>query len=417
MEKNYLKFLKARGLMELVNDEERIMRFFEEGPIDAQGKRKAIYCGFDPTAHSLTVGHLVPLLNLRRAQDFGFTPIILFGGATALIGDPTGRLDMRPMRTAQEIQESIENFGKLIQKYFRWDVENKPIVVNNYDWIGKMSWLDFGCKVGVHFTVARLLSSEVNRTRYEAGGLTFMELGYQLIQSYDFVHLAREYNCLCQCGGNDQWGNILAGADLNRRLDSREAFCFTNALITDSQGKKLGKSTGNAVWIDPQLTSAFDLYQYVRNIQDDFVHTFFRFFTFLPLEEINEIMKQDIILAKERLGFEMVSLIHNEGEAQKAIQASKALFAGGGDWASTPQSFIKKEELSHMDILTLLVQIGLCGSKGEARRLVSQNGLMMNGEKCPNPSLILEKEYFNHECGGMLLRKGQKHFYIIKIED
>jgi tyrosyl-tRNA synthetase len=415
---NFYSHMKERGLLSQCNDEEGLAELLKKGTLDENGKRMAVYCGFDPTAKSLHIGHLVPLLGLRRAQDFGLQPIILFGGATGLIGDPTGRTDMRPMNTPEQIAGFVKNFAELVKHYFRFDVPNPPIFVNNIDWIGPMTWLQFARDVGVHFTVAKLLSADVNKSRLEHG-LTFMEMGYQLLQSFDFLHLARTHNCIMQTGGNDQWSNILGGADLIRRVEHRRAFAFTQPLVLDKSGKKLGKTAGNAIWIDPNMFPVYDFFQYIRNIPDETVDQFFRQYTFLPLDEIRALTAQgaNINKAKETLAFEVTKLVHGEAEAQKALDAVHALFSGEGDLSAAPRSSVTKTELTDgLDFLSLMVRTGLCASKGEARRLVLGGGVTINGEKVSDAALKVTPTHFQHECGGMLIRKGKKDYHICTIE-
>jgi tyrosyl-tRNA synthetase len=407
--------MQDRGLIAQVNDAAALTEALESA--NAAGQNPGVYCGFDPTAKSLTLGHLVPLLGLRRAQDHGLRPIILFGGATGLIGDPTGRTDMRPMSTAEDIARYIESFANLVKRYFRFDVPNTPIFVNNHDWIGPMSWLEFAREVGVHFTVAKLLSADVNKSRLE-NGLTFMEMGYQLLQSYDFLVLFRRHNCILQTGGNDQWSNLLGGTDLIRRVEHKQAFCFTQPLITDSQGRKLGKTSGNAVWLDSSMTSPYDFFQYLRNIPDETVEQTFRQLTFVSLSEIRELCApgSNPNKAKERLAWEVTNLVHGKEEADKAQAAAHALFEGTGDLSSAPRVQVSNAEVeAGLDIVSLLAKTGICPSKGEARRLVQGNGLLINGQKCADVSYKITKSDFTHECGGMLVRKGKKDYTIVEL--
>jgi tyrosyl-tRNA synthetase len=417
MTKHFFAHMEERGLIAQTNDgaglAEALITASQKSPREYPG----VYCGFDPTAKSLTLGHLVPLLGLRRAQDHGLTPIILFGGATGLIGDPTGRTDMRPMNTKEDIQGYIENFSKLVGRYFRFDVPNAPVFVNNLDWIGPMTWLDFARDVGVHFTVAKLLSADVNRSRLEHG-LTFMEMGYQLLQSYDFLELFRKKNCLLQTGGNDQWSNLLGGVDLIRRVEHKQAFCFTQPLIVDSQGRKLGKTSGNAIWLDASMTSPYDFYQYLRNIPDETVEQTLRQLTFLPLEDIRELTAphSNPNKAKEKLAWEVTSLVHGKEEADKALAAAHALFEGAGDLTSAPRVQITRGAVeAGLDVIALLAQTGVCASKSEARRLIQGNGLQLNGEKCSDAAYQIQLKDFNHSCGGLLVRKGKKDYTIVEL--
>lgn len=426
MAQSFLEHLKERNLVAQASHEDELGELLKKGNTDADGKRYAVYAGFDPTARSLHVGHLVVLLALRRAQDCGLTPIVLFGGATALIGDPTGRTDMRPMQTRAEINESVENFKKLVHHYFRYDVENKPVYVNNIDWTESMTWIDFACNVGVHFTIARLLASEFGKTRLE-NGLTFMELSYQLMQANDFLVLNKEYNCILQIGGNDQWSNILAGADLIRRVSSRKAFALTTPLLAGKDGRKYGKTAGNAYWIDSTMLSPYEFFQFVRNIPDDDVELFFRAFLNNSMEEIQSLSgglhdstggSQPINVTKEKLAYDITKLVHGQSHADEALAAARALFAGQGlDLSAVPTSRISRHELtSGLGMLDALVRAGVCGSKGDARRLIQGNGLSLNGEKVSDPTSLLKPEDFETEHKGALFKKGKKDYSLIVLE-
>lgn len=419
MAHTFLSHLKERDLVSQISHEEELSALLQKGVMDEKGKRYGVYAGFDPTAKSLHVGHLVIVLALRRAQDFGLTPIIVFGGATALIGDPTGRTDMRPMLTRDEINESVDNFKKLIGHYFREDVPNKPVYVNNIDWLGDMSWLDFARNVGVHFTVARLLSSEFGKTRLE-NGLTFMELSYQLMQAYDFLHLSREHNCILQIGGNDQWSNVLAGADLIRRVEARKAFALTLPLLAGKDGRKYGKTAGNAIWIDRTLLPPYEFFQFCRNIADADIELFMRVFLNTPLAEIQkatDVATANINETKERLAYEMTALVHDKEAAGEALKAARALFAGGGlDLSAVPSTdFSADDAAKGIAVLDLLVKCGVSPSKSEARRLIQGNGLHINNEKVSDVNLVVSEGMFKTEFGGVLLRKGKKDYHLAKL--
>lgn len=419
MKESFLQTLQARGLVAQVSFPQELEELFHaERPAGA--KALAVYCGFDPTAKSLHIGHLVLLLGLRRAQMAGLQPIILFGGATGLVGDPTGRTDMRPMNTPEQIDAYIANFRKLVDRYFETDVPNAPLYVNNADWISPMSWLRFAREVGVHFTVARLLAAEVNRSRYEEGGLTFMELGYQLLQSYDFLHLYRTHGCVLQMGGNDQWSNILSGADLIRRVDQGKAFALTFPILPGNDGRKIGKTSGNAVWLDPEMTPPYDLFQHFRNWDDKALDLLFRVFTFFTLEEIAGLFhsyRDDINSLKELLAFEVTRMVHGEPAAVAARDAARALFSKDGPRAvGAPTTEVSAAEVdAGLDLLEALVRTGLTSSKGEGRKLIQGNGLTVNGEKVADVQLKLGPAHFLDEHGGCLLRKGKKDFHLLKI--
>jgi tyrosyl-tRNA synthetase len=419
MQINFLKLLKERGLVAQVSHETELETMLEPTQF-AGGKIPAVYLGIDPTAKSLTIGHLVPLLALRRAQDCGLSPVVLFGGATGLVGDPTGRTEMRQMLNKETIQEYIENFKKLVTPLFRFDVPNKPIFVNNIDWIGPLSWIEFAREIGTHFTVARLLAAEVNKTRYEQGGLTFLELGYQLLQAYDFLQLYRSHNCILQMGGNDQWSNVLAGADLIRRMDSGKAFALTLPLLTSSDGQKIGKTAGNALWLDPAFTSPYEFYQYFRSCADADLALLFRIFTFFSMDEINAFLNPKVTPineAKEILAFEVTKTVHGETHALHSREAARALFSGQGDLSGAPHTELDANELQEIgDILNLLIKTKLCGSRGEARKLIQGNGLTINSQKITDPNLKVDLEYLTSQEGQLTIRKGKKDFHIVSLK-
>ncbi|WP_397599816.1 tyrosine--tRNA ligase [Silvanigrella sp.] len=416
---SFITKLRKRSLIAQISHEEELEQLLQKGNQNEKGERYSVYCGFDPTAASLHVGNLAALMMLRRAQDAGLQPIVLFGGATGLIGDPTGRTEMRPMNTKEQIASYIENFKLLVNRYFRFDVPNPPLFVNNIDWIGKMSWIDFTRDVGIHFTVARLLSAEVNKTRFNEGGLTFMELGYQLLQSFDFLHLYKNHNCVMQFGGDDQWSNILSGADLIRRVNSGKAFAVTTPLLVGSDGKKFGKTAGNAVWLDPNLVSPYDFYQFFRNVHDADVLKIFQVFTLLETNEIEEIFSNpNINQVKEKMAFEITKIVHGEEEANKALEASKILFSGQtGDLSHAPCLFLTQIEIeAGIDILSLIMKCGFSPSRGEARKLVQGNGLNFNGEKLTDFNYKLSEKDFKTEQNAIILRKGKKDYHLVKMK-
>lgn len=415
---NFISQLRARGLIAQISHEDELNQILSKSHLNQKGRPHAVYCGVDPTAESLHVGNLVPLMMLRRAQDAGLTPIVLFGGATGLIGDPTGRTEMRPMSTKKDIARYIENFKTLAIRYFKTDVSNPPIFVNNIDWIGPMSWIDFARDVGSHFTVARLLSAEVNKTRLKEGGLTFMELGYQLLQSYDFLHLYQNHDCIMQFGGDDQWSNVLGGADLIRRIAQGKAFAVTTPLLIDSEGRKFGKTAGNAVWLDAKLTSPYEFYQFFRNVNDPDVKKMFYVFTLKSKEQIDALLtEKHINEAKDALAFEVTKISHGEDAAQKAQQTAKSLFTGGElDLTSVPKTSISTEELiAGLDILALLIKCGLSPSRGEARKLIQGGGLALNGKKWTDIAHQVNDSDFQAQQGGLLLRKGKKDYHLVTL--
>lgn len=416
----FIEKLRERELIAQISHEDELNQLLEKSLHDDKGNPYAVYCGFDPTAASLHVGNLAALMMLRRAQDAGLTPIVLFGGATGMIGDPTGRTEMRPMNTKEQIVQYVENFRKLVVRYFKFDVKNQPIFVNNNDWMCSMSWLDFARDVGSHFTVARLLSAEVNKTRFQEGGLTFMELGYQLLQSYDFLHLYQKYNCIMQFGGDDQWSNVLGGADLIRRVARGKAFAITTPLLVGSDGKKFGKTAGNAVWLDPTLTSPYEFFQFFRNVHDADIGKMLRVFSFLSLDEIKIILdRPNINEAKELMALEITKLVHGEAEAKKALETTKALFSGNAvDFSAAPTTQLTHEEIAAgIDILNLLIRCQLSPSRGEARKLIQGGGLMFNGEKLNEISYKIRAEDFANENNSIVLRKGKKDYHLVKISE
>ena len=416
---HFLSHLKSRKLLAQASHEEELEAILQKGSVDEKGNRYAAYCGFDPTAKSLHIGNLAQILTLRRAQDQGLTPIVVFGGATGLIGDPTGRTELRQMNTKDQISEYIENFKRLVQRYFRTDVPNPPVYLNNIEWTGDMTWLDFLRDVGVHFTVARLLSAEVNKSRLEGGGLTFMELGYQLLQAFDFLILSRSHNCILQIGGNDQWSNILAGADLIRRVDGKKAFAVTTPLLVGSDGRKYGKSAGNATWLDAEMTSPYDFFQFFRSAPDADVAQLLRVFSFTGMDEIENRLRPNSEISindtKAWMAHMFTELVHGSEEAEKASSAAKALFSGAGDLSAAPTTNLNAAEIEGLGVLALLVRTGLCPSNGEARKLIQGNGLSLNGNKVTDPKLMVSKEMFETEQGAMVLKKGGKTFHLVKL--
>jgi tyrosyl-tRNA synthetase len=416
--KNFISKLRERELIAQISHEEELNQILAKSHTNEKGKPYAVYCGFDPTAASLHVGNLAALMMLRRAQDVGLTPIVVFGGATGLIGDPTGRTEMRPMNTKEQISQYIENFKQLVLRYFNFDVPNPPIFVNNLDWMGSMSWIDFARNVGSHFTVARLLSAEVNKTRFHEGGLTFMELGYQLLQSYDFLHLYQNFNCIVQFGGDDQWSNVLGGADLIRRVAQGKAFAVTTPLLVGSDGKKFGKTAGNAIWLDSKMTSPYEFYQFFRNVHDADIGKMLRVFTFLSLEDIAKVLNNsDINQAKEFMALEITKIVHGKEEALKALETSKALFSGNvTDFSSAPFSNVTKSQIDNgLDILNLLIICQLSSSRGEARKLILGGGLTFNGEKMSDFIYKIEEKDFINEQHAIVLRKGKKDYHLVKL--
>jgi tyrosyl-tRNA synthetase len=419
---NLINTLKSRKTFAQMSHEDELASIISENKfneilLDENKRPLCAYAGFDPTAKSLHLGNLAILMGLRRAQDCGFTPIILFGGATGLIGDPTGRTELRQMNSLEQINEFIENFKKLTTQYFNFDVPNKPIFVNNYDWVGPLKWIDFARNIGVHFTIAKLLAADANKTRFEAGGLTFLELGYQLLQAYDFLHLFENYNCILQIGGSDQWSNILAGADLIRRLKNKKAFALTLPLLVGSDGRKYGKSAGNATWLDSNMTSVYDFFQFLRNVNDNDIETLLLVFTLYSPEEIKEIISSKSVNdAKQFMAFEITKLVHGEKNAHQATESAKALFSGEGDLSFAPKLIITREEmLAGFGVLSALVKGGICSSNSEARKVVLGNGLTLNNNKVTDPSYKLQVSDFENSGEKAVLKKGKKDFLVLHL--
>ncbi len=396
--------LKARGLIAQVTNEEEVSRLVNEG--------KAIfYIGFDPTADSLHVGHFMALCLMKRLQMAGNKPIALLGAGTGMVGDPSGRSDMRSLMTLETIDHNIACFKKQMEKFIDFS-EDKAIMVNNADWLLKLNYIEFLRDVGPHFSVNNMLRAECYKQRMEKG-LSFLEFNYMIMQSYDFYELYQRYDCNLQFGGDDQWSNMLGGTELIRRKLGKDANAMTITLLLNSEGKKMGKTQAGAVWLDPNKTSPYDFYQYWRNVDDADVLKCLRMLTFLPLEQIDEMDKWEgsqLNTAKEILAYELTSLVHSPEEAEKAKQAAASLFSGGGDSANIPTTDISEADLVNgkADILSLLVLSGLCPSKSEARRAVQQGGVEVGGEKVQDIGEAFSGEELSGE--GLVIRRGKKSY-------
>ncbi len=396
--------LVARGLIAQVTNEEEIRTMIDEG-------KATFYIGFDCTADSLTAGHFMALTLMKRLQMAGNKPIALIGGGTTMIGDPSGRTDMRKMLTKEDIDHNAACFKRQMERFIQFG-EGKAQMVNNADWLLNLNYVDLLREVGACFSVNNMLRAECYKQRMEKG-LSFLEFNYMIMQSYDFYYLYQHYNCNMQFGGNDQWSNMLGGTELVRRKLGKDAHAMTITLLTDSQGNKMGKTAGNAVWLDPNKTSPFDFYQYWRNVADADVMKCIRMLTFLPLEQIAEMdtwTDSRINQAKEILAFELTQMVHGTEEAQKAQAAAKALFAGGGDDANMPTTAIDSQSLTDgkIGILNLMVACGLAASNGEARRLVQQGGVFVDDVKVPDHTYAVTQEMLQK---GVKLRKGKKVFH------
>ena len=401
--------LVARGLIAQVTDEERIRDLVNNG-------KAVFYIGFDPTADSLHVGHFMALCLMKRLQEAGNKPIALIGGGTAMIGDPSGRTDMRQMMTTETIQHNCECFKKQMSRFIDFS-DGKALMVNNADWLLDLNYVDVLREVGAHFSVNRMLTAECYKQRMEKG-LSFLEFNYMIMQSYDFYMLYKKYGCNLQFGGDDQWSNMLGGTELIRRKLGKDASAMTITLLLNSEGKKMGKTQSGAVWLDPEKTSPFEFYQYWRNVADADVLKCLRMLTFLPLEQIDEMDKWEgaqLNKAKEILAYELTKLVHGEEEAEKAQASAKALFSAGNA-ANMPTAELDDEDFTDgkIDILTLLAKSGLVPSKSEGRRAVQQGGVAMEGEKVEDIMTTFNKEDFAGE--GKVLRRGKNNFRKIVLK-
>ena len=396
--------LIARGLIAQVTNEEEIKKMVNEG-------KAVFYIGFDPTADSLHVGHFMALCLMKRLQMAGNKPIALIGGGTGMVGDPSGRTDMRTMMTPEIIQHNCDCFKKQMSRFIDFS-EGKAMMVNNAEWLMDLNYIEFLREIGPHFSVNNMLRAECYKQRMEKG-LSFLEFNYMLMQSYDFYELFQRYGCNMQFGGDDQWSNMLGGTELIRRMLGKDAHAMTITLLLNSEGKKMGKTQSGAVWLDPNKTSPFDFYQYWRNVADADVLKCLRMLTFLPLEQIDEMDKWEgsqLNQAKEILAFELTKLVHGEEEAAKAQEGARALFSAGGSTINMPTSELTEEDFKEnaMDILTILTKSGLASSRSEARRNVEQGGVSVDGETVKDIHAAFEKDRFAGE--GLVVKRGKKNF-------
>ena len=410
---NLYNELKERGLLYQCTDEEALKKALESG------KPITIYEGSDPTADSLHIGHCVPYCILRKFQKAGHKILVLMGGATACIGDPSGRTELRKMLTKKEIANNIEKIKNTLSVFLDFDGENPAIIVNNADWFDKINYIDFMRDIGVHFNVNKMLSSEIYKNRLENGGLTFFEMGYQLMQAYDFVYLNQKYGCTLQYGGADQWGNIAAGTELQRKLNfvngtNIDLIGATNPLLLTPEGKKMGKTEKGAIWIDKDKISAYDFYQGIYQTPDACVRMMFALFTDIPMNEIDAMIKENIVAAKKRLCFEITKFVRGEADAILAQNMSENLFTAGGNDAPTFE--IKKSDIQNgISILDLLVMTKLCSSKGKARKMIDNGGITAKGDKVTNVNLIITSSDFDQD-NSLLLKKGKKTFIKVIIK-
>ena len=402
--------LVARGLIAQVTDEKEIKELINNG-------KATFYIGFDPTADSLHVGHFMALCLMKRLQMAGNKPIVLIGGGTAQIGDPSGRTDMRQMMTTETINHNVECFKKQMSRFIDFG-EGKAIMVNNADWLMDLNYVDVLREVGAHFSVNRMLTAECYKQRMEKG-LSFLEFNYMIMQSYDFYTLFQKYGCNMEFGGDDQWSNMLGGTELIRRKLGKDAYAMTINLLLNSEGKKMGKTQSGAVWLDPNKTTPFEFFQYWRNVSDADVLKCIRMLTFLPLEEIDKMESWEgaqLNESKEILAFELTKLVHGEEEATKAKEASHALFAGGANNANMPTVTVTAEDFpdGELDIISVLVKAGLCDSRGDGRRNIQQGGVSVADEKVTDISTKYTLDDFKGE--GLIIRRGKKKFAKVVAE-
>lgn len=401
---NVFTILEERGYIEQMTHPQEIKNLFGKESVP-------FYIGIDPTANSLHVGHFVSLMVASQMQKCGHKPIILVGGGTATIGDPSGKTDMRKMLSREELDYNVTCIKKQIEKFVNFEGPNGAIIVNNADWLLDLKFVDFVREIGSLFSVNKMLAAECYKQRMETG-LTFFEMSYMLMQSYDFLYLYNKYGCKLQMGGNDQWSNIIGGVELIRKIGKDDSFGLTFKLLTTKEGKKMGKTEKGALWLDPEKTSPYDFYQYWRNIEDGSVENVFKMLTFLPLEKIKELttyQDERINEAKKILAFEITKLIHGEIEAKKAEEASNALFSGQGSLANMPTIKIENTNIS---ILEAILLTGIAPSKGQARTLINQGGISLNDEKITDSNYILsEKDFANNYA---ILKKGKKIFYKLE---
>ncbi len=401
---NVFDILEQRGYIEQLTHEKEMRELFEKESV-------SFYIGIDPTANSMHIGHFVALMVASILQKAGHRPIILMGGGTAAIGDPSGRTDLRQMLTREQLDANVEAIKKQAERFVSFEGENAAIIVNNKDWLLDLNYIDFMKEIGSKFTVAKMISQECYKNRLETG-LTFFEMGYLLLQSYDFLYLHDKYNCKMQIGGNDQWSNIIGGVELIRKIGTEDSYGLTFKLLTNSEGKKMGKTAKGALWLNPEKTSPYEFYQYWRNVADTDVRKILSLLTFLPMEEIDRLSSlegEKINEAKKTAAYEITKLIHGEEEAKKAEEAANALFSGNGNTENMPTTKIDDTNISIVDALVLT---GIAPSKGQARTLISQGGITLNDEKIDDINYKLSDDDFKE--GYAIIRKGKKIYHKIE---
>lgn len=411
---NAYEVLKERGFIEQLTHEEEIKALFEKGGV-------TFYIGIDPTADSLHVGHFLTVMAMAHMQRCGNRPICLMGGGTGMIGDPSGKADMRKMMTVETIDHNVACIKKQLSRFINFDEgEGGAIIANNADWLRNLNYIEFLREIGTHFSVNRMLAADCFKTRMDRElGLSFLEFNYMIMQGYDFYELNKRYNCMLEMGGNDQWSNIIAGVELIRRKAQKPAYGMTFKLLTNSEGVKMGKTVSGAVWLDPEKTSPYEFYQYWRNIEDVKVEECLGLLTFLPMDEVHRLGAlegAEINKAKEVLAYEITKIVHGEEEAKKAQEAAKALFVSGGVAGSVPTYTYSKEALdAGVDIVSILVDTKLAPTRSEARRLVKQGGVTVNDVKVPSFDAVYGSKDFN-DSEAFMVKKGKKGFYQIKAE-
>lgn len=399
-----IKELEERGYIEQLTHEKEIRELFQKESV-------SFYIGIDPTANSMHIGHFVALMVASHLQKAGHRPIILMGGGTATIGDPSGRTDMRQMLTREQLDANVEAIKKQAERFVSFEGDNKAIIVNNAEWLLDLKYIDFMREIGSQFTISKMLAQECYKTRLDTG-LTFFEMGYLLLQSYDFLYLHNKYNCKLQIGGNDQWSNIIGGVELIRKIGEEESYGLTFKLLTTADGRKMGKTAKGALWLNPEKTSPYDFYQYWRNIGDTEVKKVLSLLTFLPMDEVERLSSlkdEKINEAKKIAAYEITKLIHGENEAKKAQEAAEALFGNGGNLENMPTTKISDENISILDAITLS---GIAPSKGQAKKLIMQGGITLNDNKIEDISYKLNENDFKD--GYAILKKGKKVFHKLE---
>ena len=401
---NVFDILQERNYIEQMTHPEQMKEMFSKESVP-------FYIGIDPTADSLHVGHFVSLMVASHMQKCGHKPIIIMGGGTAIIGDPSGKTDMRKMLTKEDINHNVECIKKQVEKFVSFEGENSAIIVNNADWLCDLKYIDFMREIGSKFTINKMLAADCYKNRMDTG-LTFFEMGYMLMQSYDFLHLYETYGCKLEMGGNDQWSNIIGGVELIRKIGKDDSFGLTFKLLTTKEGKKMGKTEKGAVWLDPQKTSPYEFYQYWRNIDDSSVYTVGCMLTFLPMDEVKRLASlkdENINEAKKILAYEITKLVHGEAEAKKTEEASNALFEGKGSIENMPRVKLSNPNCS---LTEAIVECGICSSKSQAKTLISQGAISLNDKKINDISYVLSDKDF--EVENTILKKGKKIFYCLE---